>query len=164
MINPVLAALGRPFRLGIVGGAPPSMIGPVHRVASIMDQRFVLVAGVLSSRPERSRVEGLAAGLFESRCYGSVEDLIAKERARDDGIEVLAIITPNDSHAHCLRLAMSAALDVMVEKLYRTMKDFDPSRAKDTVALIVDRDARAEWKFRALLDDLWIRRPSNVAA
>jgi hypothetical protein len=55
-------------------------------------------------------------------------------------------------------------VDVMVEKLYRTMKDFDPSRAKDTVALIVDRDTRAEWKFRALLDDLWIRRPSNVAA
>ena len=47
-------------------------------------------------------------------------------------------------------------VDVMVEKLYRTMKDFDPSRAKDTVALIVDRDTRAEWKFRALLDDLWI--------
>jgi predicted dehydrogenase len=116
MINPVLAALGRPFRLGIAGGAPPSMIGPVHRVAAGMDQRFALVAGVLSSRPERSRAEGVAAGLTESRCYGSVEDLIAKERARDDGIEALAIITPNDSHTHHLRLAMSAGLDAMIEK------------------------------------------------
>lgn len=116
MINPVLAALGRPFRLGIVGGAPPSMIGPLHRMASSMDQRFVLVAGVLSSRPERSRAEGVAVGLPEPRCYGSVEDLIAKERARDDGVEALAIITPNDSHAHYLRLAMSAGLDVMIEK------------------------------------------------
>src|SRR4051812_45381853 len=44
MINPVLAAFGRPFRLGIVGGAPPSMIGPVHRVAAAMDRRFTLVA------------------------------------------------------------------------------------------------------------------------
>jgi predicted dehydrogenase len=116
MLNPVLAALGRPFRLGIVGGAPPSMIGPVHRVASNMDQRFVLVAGVLSSRPERSRAEGAAAGLPEARCYGSVEDLIAEERVRDDGIEALAIVTPNDSHARYLRLAMSAGLDVMIEK------------------------------------------------
>jgi hypothetical protein len=48
MTNPVLAAYGRPFRLGIVGGAPPSMIGPVHRVASTMDLRFALVAGTRS--------------------------------------------------------------------------------------------------------------------
>jgi predicted dehydrogenase len=109
-------ALGRPFRLGIIGGAPPSMIGPVHRLASGMDQCFALVAGVLSSRPERSRAEGVTAGLSKSRCYGSVEDLIAKERVRDDGIEALAIVTPNDSHARYLRLAMSAGLDVMVEK------------------------------------------------
>jgi predicted dehydrogenase len=116
MSNPVLAALGRPFRLGIVGGAPPSMIGPVHRVASMMDQRFTLLAGMLSSRPERSRAEGLAIGLAEARCYGSVEELIANERARDDGIEALAITTPNDSHAPYLKLAMSAGLDVMIEK------------------------------------------------
>jgi predicted dehydrogenase len=116
MTNPVLAALGRPFRLGIVGGAPPSMIGPVHRAAACMDQRLVLTAGVLSSRPERSRAEGLAAGLPESRCYGSVGDMIARESGRDDGIDALAIITPNDTHARYLKLAISAGLDAMVEK------------------------------------------------
>jgi predicted dehydrogenase len=116
MTNPVLAAFGRPFRLGIVGGVPPSMIGSVHRVTATMDQRFVLVAGVLSSPQERSRAEGMAIGLPKERCYGSVEELIAKEPARDDGIEALAIITPNDSHAQYLNLAMSAGLDVMVEK------------------------------------------------
>jgi predicted dehydrogenase len=116
MTNPVLAALGRPFRLGVVGGAPPSVIGPVHRVAAAMDRRFALVAGVLSSRPERSRAEGIAAGLPEARCYGSVEELIARESGREDGVEALAIITPNDSHARYLKLAMSAGLDVMIEK------------------------------------------------
>jgi predicted dehydrogenase len=116
MTNPVLAALGRPFRLGIIGGAPPSMIGPVHRIASTMDQRFALVAGVLSSRPERSRAEGRAIGLAEARCYGSVEELLAKEQARGDGLEALAIITPNDSHAPYLRLALNSGLDVMIEK------------------------------------------------
>jgi predicted dehydrogenase len=116
MTNPVLAAFGRPFRLGILGGAPPSMIGPVHRVAAAMDQRFTLVAGVLSSNPKRSRAEGMAIGLPGERCYGSVEELIAKENARDDGIEALAIITPNDSHTAHLTLALSAGLDVMMEK------------------------------------------------
>jgi predicted dehydrogenase len=116
MPNPVISALGRPFRLGIAGGAAPSMIGPVHRVAATMDQRFTIEAAVLSSRPERSRAEGRAIGIAEARCYGSVEEMVEKECLRDDGIEALAIITPNDSHARYLRFALAAGLDVMIEK------------------------------------------------
>jgi predicted dehydrogenase len=114
--NPVIAALGRPFRLGIAGGAPPSMIGPVHRVAAVMDGRFAVTAAALSSNPERSQREGRAIGLSEERCYGSVEEMVGRESECADGIEALAIITPNDSHARYLRLAMSAGLDAMVEK------------------------------------------------
>jgi hypothetical protein len=55
-------------------------------------------------------------------------------------------------------------VDAIVEKLYGTMTDFDAGRAKQTVELIVDRDATAALKFRALLDELWPRRPSNLAA
>lgn len=116
MPNPVLAALGRPLRLGIVGGAPPSMIGPVHRMAAEMDGRFRLVAGVLSSRPQRSRAEGQAIGLDAARCYGSVEEMIAGEAKREDGIEAIAVITPNDSHARYMRAALAAGLDIMIEK------------------------------------------------
>jgi len=116
MSNPVLSALRRPFRLGIAGGAPPSMIGPVHRVAAAMDHRFTVEAGVLSSRPERSRAEGRAIGLAAERCYGSVEEMVEREGLRGDGIEALTIITPNDSHARYLRLALAAGLDVMIEK------------------------------------------------
>jgi predicted dehydrogenase len=116
MHNPVLSALGRPFRLGIAGGASPSMIGPVHRIAATMDQRFNIEAAVLSSRPDRSRAEGQAIGLAAERCYDSVEQMLEKECLRDDGIEALAIVTPNDSHARYLRLALAAGLDVMIEK------------------------------------------------
>ena len=55
-------------------------------------------------------------------------------------------------------------VDVIVEKLYGTMRDFDAGRAKKTVELIVDRDTAAASKFRALLDDLWPRRTSDLAA
>ena len=55
-------------------------------------------------------------------------------------------------------------VDAVVEKLYGTMKDFDARRAKQTVELIVDRDTTAASTFRALLDDLWPRRPFNLAA
>lgn len=114
--NPVLTALGRPIRLGILGGAPPSMIGPAHRMAAALDGRFSLVAGMMSSKPERSRREGLAIGLPEERCYGSLDELLAREKARADGIEALAIITPNDSHTAYCKVAFAAGLDVMVEK------------------------------------------------
>jgi len=114
--NPVLAALGRPIRLGMLGGAPPSMIGPAHRMAAALDHRFALVAGIMSSKPERSRREGVAVGLAEERCYGSIEELLAREQARPDGVEALAIITPNDSHTAYCKAAFAAGLDVMVEK------------------------------------------------
>lgn len=114
--NPVLAALGRPLRLGILGGAPPSMIGPAHRMAAALDGRFTLVAGMMSSKPERSLREGRAIGLAEERCYGSFDAMLTREKARADGIEALAIITPNDSHTALCKAAFAAGLDVMVEK------------------------------------------------
>jgi hypothetical protein len=52
-------------------------------------------------------------------------------------------------------------IDAIIEGLYRTMKDFDAIRANDTVELVVDRDATAGSKFRALLDDLWTRRSAS---
>ena len=55
-------------------------------------------------------------------------------------------------------------VDAIVERLYGTIRDFDAGRAKQTVELIVDRDTTAASKFRALLDDLLPRRPSNLAA
>jgi hypothetical protein len=44
------------------------------------------------------------------------------------------------------------------------MKDFDAGRTKQTVESIVDRDTTAASRLRALLDDLWPLRPSNLAA
>ena len=55
-------------------------------------------------------------------------------------------------------------VDAIVEKLYGIMKDFDAGRAKQTVELIVDRDTTAASQLRALLDELWPRRASNLTA
>jgi hypothetical protein len=64
----------------------------------------------------------------------------------------------------CAVMDDDTLVDAIVEKLYGTMKDFDARRAKQTVELIVDRDTTGASTFRALLDDLWPRRPSNLAA
>ncbi|MEZ5904681.1 MAG: hypothetical protein R3C69_06115 [Geminicoccaceae bacterium] len=52
----------------MVGGAG-SFIGPVHRTAARLDDRFEVVAGVLSSDAERSRAQGVAIGLAPERAY-----------------------------------------------------------------------------------------------
>lgn len=111
-----LAALGRPLRLGFVGGAAPSMIGQVHRRAATMDNAFAVVAGALSRDAARGRAAAGEYGIATGRSYASPEEMIAREAARDDGIEAVAIVTPNDLHHAQALAAIAAGLDVMLDK------------------------------------------------
>lgn len=106
--------LGRRVRLGLVGGGGGALIGPVHRIAARLDDRFELVAGVLSSDPQRARAQAEAIGL--PRSYPDVPAMIAAETGRPDGIEAVAIMTPNDSHARFAHMALDAGLDVICDK------------------------------------------------
>ena len=54
MANPVIEALGRKLRLGVIGGGPGSFIGIVHRGAACLEEYYEVVAGVFSSKPETS--------------------------------------------------------------------------------------------------------------
>src|SRR6266481_4694248 len=105
-MNKTIAKLGRRLRLGVIGGGSGSFIGPVHRAAARMDDNFEIVASVLSSNPERSRKEGSAIGIAADRAYGSPDEMFAKEKVRGDGMEVVAIMTPNDSHYALSRAAL----------------------------------------------------------
>ena len=107
---------GRSLRLGIVGGGPDSWIGRMHRGAAEMDGWFRVVAGVLSSDPARSHAAGVALGLDPGRCYGSAAAMFAAERSRPDGIDAVAIMTPNDTHYAYSAAALDAGLDVVCDK------------------------------------------------
>ncbi|MBB4208316.1 Gfo/Idh/MocA family protein [Roseinatronobacter bogoriensis] len=87
------------IRLGMVGGGKDAFIGGVHRIAARLDGQFELVAGALSSTPERSRDSGQALGLAADRCYGTYAEMAEAEAARPDGIEAVSIVTPNHMHA-----------------------------------------------------------------
>lgn len=104
------------IRLGLVGGGPGSFIGPVHRLAAEMDRKFVLVAGAFSSDPERSGIGGQHYGIDPERAYPSLEAMIERERDRPDGIQMVAITTPNHLHLPQARLALEAGLAVMSDK------------------------------------------------
>jgi predicted dehydrogenase len=114
MTVPALAKLGRRLRLGLIGGGGGALIGPVHRLAARFDACFDVVAGVLSSKPDKALAE--AARLGVPRGYASVPAMLAAEAARTDGIDAVAIMTPNDSHHEFAVQALEAGLDVICDK------------------------------------------------
>jgi len=89
----------RPIRLGMVGGGQGAFIGEVHRLVSRLDGQFELVAGALSSTPERARASGQALGLNPSRSYDDYQKMAVREARLKDGVEAVAIVTPNHMHA-----------------------------------------------------------------
>ena len=107
---------GRPLRLGIIGGGPDAWIGRMHRGAAEMDGWWRAVAGVFSSDPGRSRAAGAAMGFAAERSYGNVADMLAQEKRRADGIDAVAIMTPNDTHYPFAAAALDAGLDVVGDK------------------------------------------------
>jgi predicted dehydrogenase len=106
----------RPLRLGVIGGGPDSWIGGMHRGAAEMDGWFRVTAGVFSSDAQRSRSAGVTLGLDADRSYGDVAEMLAVEHARADGIDAVAIMTPNDTHYPYAAAALDARLDVVCDK------------------------------------------------
>lgn len=92
-----LSGGGQRVRLGMVGGGQePS--SALHRIAARLDDRFAFVAGALSSHPDKARASGQELGLDDDRVYGSYQEMADAEAKREDGIEAVAIVTPNDAH------------------------------------------------------------------
>lgn len=115
-LNPVVSLLGRRLRLAVIGGGPGSFIGAMHRQAAALDNRYELVAAALSSNPEKSLRAGRELGLAADRVYASGLALIEGEKEKDGGADVIAIMTPNDSHFELASAALAAGFDVICDK------------------------------------------------
>lgn len=97
----------------MVGGGPGAFIGPVHRMAAELDGRIRLVAGAFSRDAGKSREAGEAWG---ARAYDDYAAMIEAERARANGAEAVAIVTPNRTHLPIARAALEAGLHVISDK------------------------------------------------
>ncbi|MEG2964582.1 MAG: Gfo/Idh/MocA family oxidoreductase, partial [Janthinobacterium sp.] len=106
----------RRLRLGMVGGGQGAFIGAVHRIAARIDDQYELVAGALSSDPQRARDSGAALHLAPERCYSDYRAMAQAEAARADGIEAVAIVTPNHLHAPVATAFMEAGIHVICDK------------------------------------------------
>ncbi|MBB4121017.1 Gfo/Idh/MocA family protein [Martelella radicis] len=104
------------IRLGMVGGGSGAFIGGVHRMVSRLDDHYTFVAGALSSTPEKALASGKELGLDPERTYGSYEEMAEKEAAREDGIEAVAIVTPNHMHFGPAKAFLEKGIHVICDK------------------------------------------------
>jgi len=118
-----VAKAGR-IRLGMVGGGEGAFIGAVHRLAARMDDHYTFVAGALSASVDKALRSGNALGLDPKRIYSDYSEMARKEARRKDGIEAVAIVTPNDMHAGPALAFLKAGIHVICDKpLTTTLKD-----------------------------------------
>jgi predicted dehydrogenase len=102
--------------LGMVGGGIGAFIGGVHRMAARLDNRFELVAGALSSSPDKAVASGHELGLSPDRVYSSYKDMAIREARLKNGIEAVAIVTPNNVHYEAAREFLKRGIHVICDK------------------------------------------------
>jgi predicted dehydrogenase len=83
-----------------------------------MDNRAQLVAGALSSDPEKAKASAPDYDIPPHRAYGSYREMIEKEKSlsADTRIDFVSIATPNHTHFDIAKAAAEAGFNVMCDK------------------------------------------------
>ncbi|MBV9538863.1 MAG: Gfo/Idh/MocA family oxidoreductase, partial [Acidisphaera sp.] len=122
----------RRLRLGMVGGGRGAFIGAVHRIASRLDDRYVLVAGALSSDADTAHASAEDMHIDGDRSYADFAEMARRESARPDGIDVVSIVTPNHMHVAPAKAFLQHGIHVICDKpLASTLED-----AEDLAAMV----------------------------
>ncbi len=122
-----------PLKLGMVGGGQGAFIGAVHRIAARLDGQWQLVAGALSSDPQRAATSAQELGIAPDRSYADFRQMAETEAARDDGIDAVAIVTPNNMHADPAIAFLQVGIHVICDKPLAASTD-DAARMKAAVS------------------------------
>jgi predicted dehydrogenase len=104
--------------MALIGGGRGSFIGRVHATAAVLDNRCALVAGALSSDPQRAKDSAEDYDIAPERAYSSYTELIEKELAlpEDQRIDFVSIATPNHTHFEIAKAAVEAGFNVICDK------------------------------------------------
>lgn len=115
---PTNGELNRKLRMALVGGGQGAFIGRVHATAAVLDNRAALVAGALSSNPDKAKASASDYDIPANRAYGSYQELFDKERAlpADQRIDFVSIATPNHTHFPIAKAAIEAGFNVICDK------------------------------------------------
>jgi len=123
--------LNRKLRMALVGGGRGAFIGRVHATAGVLDNRAALVAGCLSSDPQRAKESAPAYDIPAERAYGSVDEMIERENKLPEGerIDFVSIATPNHTHFPIAKKCLEGGLNVICDK----PMTFDFAQARELV-------------------------------
>lgn len=126
--------LNRKLRMALVGGGQGSFIGRVHATAAVLDNRAALVAGALSSTPERAKASAPDYDIPEDRAYGSYQEMLEKENAlpEEQRIDFVSVATPNHTHFEIAKAAVEAGFNVICDK----PMTFDLAQAEELGATV----------------------------
>ncbi|MDQ6660111.1 MAG: Gfo/Idh/MocA family oxidoreductase [Chloroflexota bacterium] len=120
----------RRLRAGIVGGGQGSFIGPVHRMAVELDGQAEVVAGAMSSNPQKAKDS--AEAWFLERAYNSFQEMAEVESHLADGIDFVMITTPNHTHYPVAKVFLEHGIHVVFEKPMSLTQE----EAQEEVALV----------------------------
>ena len=127
----------KPLKLGMVGGGRGAFIGAVHRIAARLDGDWEIVAGALSSDPDRAAASAAEIGLAPERSYADFRAMAISESKRPDGIDAVAIVTPNHMHADPAIAFLEAGIHVICDKPLSAT-----SEGADSIAAAVKKSGR----------------------
>ena len=109
----------------MIGGGHGAFIGPIHRIAAALHGQWQIVAGALSSTPDKSLASGRELLLAPDRNYPTWRDMLAAESQRPpaDRIAAVSIVTPNSSHFEIALACVHAGFHVICDKPMVTTSD-----------------------------------------
>lgn len=127
-------SLNRKLRMALCGGGQGAFIGRVHCTAAVLDNRAALVAGALSSNPERAKASAPDYDIQAERAYVSIKELVQKEKAlpADQRIDFVSVATPNHTHFEIAKAAVDAGFNVICDK----PMTFDLGQAEELAAAV----------------------------
>ena len=102
----------------MIGGGIGSLIGPIHRMAAIMDGKIEIVSGAMSSDFKKSIESGEAVGIPSDRIYTNWQEMISHEKLlpEEKRPDFITIVTPNNLHYAPSKAALEAGFHVVCDK------------------------------------------------
>lgn len=109
--------------IGFVGGGKNSFIGLTHRIASKIDGRYIIKAGVFSSNPDVSKEFSISLGIPVHRSYANYLEMAKKESSLKDGIKVVCVCTPPSKHYEIAKAFIEKNIHIICDKPMTTTLD-----------------------------------------
>ena len=111
-----MATHPRRLTYGMVGGGRGAFIGDVHRRAIALDGAADLVAGCFSRDAAKNTATARDFRVAGDRVYADFESMAREEAAREDGIDFVVVVTPNDTHHRIVKTFLEHGIHVACDK------------------------------------------------